>query len=105
VQGQAERTTAQEDAAAFASRSHYLQLLAWMNTPELAGVPAPQRRARWARFAREHPPGTLTPPPTWVGFRVLPRRVTFWRADADGPSNRVEHRLGPSGWVVTRLPG
>lgn len=105
VQGDARRTTPQEDAAAFAARSRYLQLLAWVNTPELAALPTAQRRERWDRFAAEHPPGSLTPPSTWIGFRVVPVRVTFWRGDADGPSNRVEHRRGPDGWHVTRLPG
>lgn len=105
VVGDAEPAPSEEAAAAFASCSRYLQLLAWANTDELARLDVGARRAAWAAFAEEHPDGTLEAPPTWMGFRVTPRRITFWRGDLDGPSNRVEYTRSGDGWNVERLPG
>ncbi|WP_448002435.1 pyridoxine/pyridoxamine 5'-phosphate oxidase [Agromyces bauzanensis] len=105
VVGDAEQASGGEADAAYRARSRYLQLLAWSNSPELAALRAVERRRAWAAFAETHPDGTLQPPPTWVGFRVVPRRVTFWRGDADGPSNRVEYTRTRDGWTAVRLPG
>jgi pyridoxamine 5'-phosphate oxidase len=105
VVGDAAPATPEEAAAAFAARSRYLQLLAWRNGADLAGLGLAARRAAWAAFAAEHPEGTLEPPPTWTGFRVVPRRLTFWRGDPDGPSNRVEYTRSGGGWEAVRLPG
>jgi pyridoxamine 5'-phosphate oxidase len=105
VQGYAMPTDAASSDAAFAQRSRYLQLLAWANDAPTAALPQSARRERWDRFGAEHPDGELDAPPTWVGYRVTPMRVTFWRGDADGPSNRVEYRRGADGWTVSHLPG
>lgn len=104
VVGDAEPASAEEAAAVFASRSRYLQLLACSNTAELAERDVSARREAWAAFAAEHPDGTLDAPPTWLGFRVTPRRITFWRGDLDGPSNRVEYTRAGDCWSAERLP-
>jgi pyridoxamine 5'-phosphate oxidase len=105
VQGDAAPVDPAAASAAFADRSRYLQLLAWINDPLTATLPRRERRARWDGFAAEHPEGSLTAPPSWVGYRVTPVRLTFWRGDTDGPSNRSEYRRHDDGWTVTRLPG
>jgi pyridoxamine 5'-phosphate oxidase len=105
IVGDAEPASADEIAAVFRARSRYLQLLAWRNGADLAGLGVAARRTAWAAFAAEHPEGTLAAPPTWAGFRVVPRRLTFWRGDPDGPSNRVEYTRSADGWDAVRLPG
>jgi pyridoxamine 5'-phosphate oxidase len=106
VVGDAVQVSGDEAAVAYAERSRYLQLLAWLNTVEIAQLPAAERRARWNAFSEENPDGTLSAPDSWVGYRVTPRRLTFWRGDPDGPSNRVEYALGDTGtWTAERLPG
>lgn len=105
VQGFAAPTDSAASDAAFAARSRYLQLLAWTNDAPTAALPRSARRDRWSRFESEHPEGSLDAPPTWRGYRVTPIRVTFWRGDTDGPSNRIEYRRTGDGWAVSRLPG
>ncbi|BDZ63814.1 pyridoxine/pyridoxamine 5'-phosphate oxidase [Agromyces mangrovi Wang et al. 2018] len=106
IAGDAVQVPAEEAAAVFRARSRYLQLLAWMNSSELAQLPRAERVARWEAFAAEHPDGELDPPPHWVGYRVRPHRLTFWRGDLEGPSNRVEYtRDASGGWTAARLPG
>lgn len=105
VQGYAVPTDSAASEEAFAQRSRYLQLLAWTNDAPTAALPRSARRERWDRFGSDHPDGELTAPPTWVGYRVTPTRVTFWRGDTDGPSNRIEYRRSGDGWAVSHLPG
>ncbi|SEJ59647.1 pyridoxine/pyridoxamine 5'-phosphate oxidase [Demequina mangrovi] len=105
VAGDAVRVPATEAALAYAKRSRYLQLLAWLNTAEMAQLTRDERVAAWNRWSDEHPADPLETPATWVGYRVVPHRLTFWRGDADGPSNRVEYTRTGDGWDVARLPG
>ena len=105
IHGDAEPMTAHESGVAYAAQSRYLQLLAWVNDAETAALPTEERRARWADFDQTHPDGSLAAPPTWIGYRVVARRITFWRSDSIGPSTRVEYdRLGES-WNRRVLPG
>lgn len=106
IQGVAQAAEPSQAQTAFAARSRYLQLLAWRNDDELAQHPAAERRSDWAAFSAAHPEGSLSAPGHWLGFRVRPSRLTFWRGDPDGPSNRTEYRRGEDGsWAVRRLAG
>ena len=102
VTGDVARETEAEAAAAYRERSRYLQVLAWANTDALAAEPTDARRARWAEVDAR---GQLDPPPTWTGFALTPLRIVFWRADPDGPSNRVLCERTADGWDVTRRAG
>ncbi len=92
-----------EQARAFAQRTRYLQMLAWINDHELAQRSAAERAAAWAAYDEAH--GTLAPPPTWCGYVIVAHRITFWRGCDDGPSQRIVCKREPSGWQVERLPG
>ncbi|EXG80055.1 pyridoxamine-phosphate oxidase [Cryptosporangium arvum DSM 44712] len=89
---------------AYGLRTRYLQVLAWVNTDELAARPPDVRREAWKRFEEEHP-DALEPPPTWAGYRLRPRRMTFWTADDAGPSTRVEYVRHGAGWTARALAG
>ena len=105
LQGDAQLTSREQAADAYATSSRYLQLLAWLNTPEIAVLPEDARHARWAEFSTAHPDGALPVPATWIGYRVVPRRITFWRGDTEGPSTRVEYERAGADWVTSILPG
>jgi pyridoxamine 5'-phosphate oxidase len=105
VRGQAEPADPESVEAAYRRRSPYLKQLAWQNTAEVARLPREERVRRWLAFQAEQDPAELPPPPTWIGYRVRPDRLTFWQSDLDGPSHRVEYTAGDGGWAVTHLPG
>lgn len=91
---------------AYARRSPYLQQLAWQNTAATARLPHAERVGAWRRFRDDREGGPLRPPDTWGGFVLQPHRVTFWEADPDGPSHRIEHRRTAGGaWTMHHLPG
>lgn len=103
VQGTVVAEDGDEAARAFAQRSRYLQLLAWVNDHALAQCSAQERAAAWAAYDEAH--AELVPPPTWSGYVIVAERITFWRGCSDGPSQRIVCQREPSGWHVERLPG
>jgi pyridoxamine 5'-phosphate oxidase len=105
VRGHAEPADRAAVEDGYRRRSPYLKQLAWQNTAELARRPREERVRRWRAFRDDQDPATLAPPPTWIGFRIRPDRLTFWESDPDGPSHRVEYTAQGDGWTVTHLPG
>ncbi|MDQ1123767.1 pyridoxamine 5'-phosphate oxidase family protein [Microbacterium trichothecenolyticum] len=103
VRGVVQRVNADEAARVYAERSRYLQLLAWMNTRENAQLPAAARQRLWADFDDTHP--ELTPPARWVGFRLRPVTLTFWRGDPIGQSTRQHYTLVDGRWAGEILAG
>jgi pyridoxamine 5'-phosphate oxidase len=99
VQGIAEDADPAELAWAYAHRSDYLRTLAWLNTPDLAALPLPERIDHWAGFR------AVEPPDTWTGRLVRPTRLTFWVGREDTASRRIEYARGDGGWTASVLPG
>jgi pyridoxamine 5'-phosphate oxidase len=105
VRGHAEPADPEAVETGYRRRSPYLKQLAWQNTAELARRPREERVRRWRGFQAEQDPATLEPPPTWIGYRIRPDRLTFWESDPEGPSHRIEYAAGDGGWTVSHLPG
>ncbi len=107
VQGSVEQVSPADAASAYAARSRYLQLLAWLNTAEFTALPLPERQSRWAAFDAAHPEGTLLAPPGWAGYRLRPHRLTFWRGVPLAASQRTEYTqdAATGDWSVGILPG
>nr|WP_246328517.1 pyridoxamine 5'-phosphate oxidase family protein [Curtobacterium pusillum] len=105
VTGDVRRVTDEEARVAFAARTRYLQVLAWLNDHELAAEPTTRRRERWAAFVQERD-DALEPPDTWVGYAITPVRMLFWQGDVDGPSNRLAYeRTADGAWALEHWPG
>lgn len=103
VRGRVERQTDEEQALAYARRSRYLQVMAWLNTHEFAHRALPERVAAWQGFDREHE--TLEPSPTWVGYKIVPNELIFWQGRTDTSSIRVRYRRTATGWRNDVLAG
>ncbi len=103
ISGHVTREPAAEAALAFARRTRYLQLLAWVNDDALAQRPQAERSRIWDAFEADHP--TLEPPATWAGYVLEAERITFWRGGPHGPSQRLACRRTPAAWSIERLPG
>jgi pyridoxamine 5'-phosphate oxidase len=101
--GDVRRAPDDELHEAYSRRSRYLQLLAWLNDDDLAALSPDERRRRWADFDATHP--RLTAPPTWTGYAVDLREISFWRGDPDGPSQRVRFTHNGNHWTSEVLPG
>jgi pyridoxamine 5'-phosphate oxidase len=103
VQGLAEVAPQGTIAAAYLRQSEYLKQLAWLNTAEYAQRSLADRRDTWARFSADH--ARYPQPANWVGFKIRPRRMTFWVGSTVTASRRLEYRRADSGWTRSYLPG
>ncbi|GAA4267519.1 pyridoxine/pyridoxamine 5'-phosphate oxidase [Frondihabitans peucedani] len=101
IRGTAAPAPADRVAAAYRSRSPYLQQLAWLNTHEFAELPREERVAAWAAFEEAHA-GVFEQPESWVGYLVTPTRLTFWSSNGDTASQRVEFARAADGSAWSR---
>ena len=103
LRGHVVRTSAEVDLLAYARRSRYLQLLAWLNTPEAAHSTRAEREHLWAEFDERHQ--VLSAPETWVGYELVPTSIAFWEGSALAPGRRARYTRSTGGWRVEILPG
>ena len=102
IEGRAERTSADESDAYYASRPVDSRIGAWAS-PQ-SGVIA-NRGVLVANAARTsaryglHPPR----PPHWGGFRVVPDTWEFWQGRKSRLHDRLRYRLVDGRWVRERL--
>ncbi len=103
VRGAVEQLPQAAAAEYFASRPRGSQLGAWTSEQSavIADRAALERRLEevTARFSDTEVPL----PPTWGGYRVIPREVEFWQGRPDRLHDRLRYRRDGERWVVERL--
>jgi pyridoxamine 5'-phosphate oxidase len=106
VVGDVAPVTDAEARAAYAARTRYLQVLAWVNDHAAAADTPARRRELWAAFEHERVGADLEPPATWAGYAVTPVRMLFWRGATDAASNRLAYERHDDGsWSQESWPG
>jgi pyridoxamine 5'-phosphate oxidase len=104
VEGRAERLSAEENDAYFATRPRAAQLGAWASPQSrvVSGRGALDQAYDEAtrRFGVEQ---GISTPPSWGGFRVAPEAVEFWQGRPGRMHDRLRYRRTAGGWVTERL--
>jgi pyridoxamine 5'-phosphate oxidase len=103
VRGRVEPVSVAEADAYFASRARDSRIGAWASDQSR---PAPDRAALEDAVARETArfEGADVPrPERWIGWRVIPRSVEFWRDRPFRLHDRVRFERSNEGWTRTRL--
>jgi len=104
VEGRVEHVPDEESDAYFATRPRDAQLGALASRQS---EPLESRGAldeRLAELRRDLEGRSVTRPPTWGGFRLVPAAWEFWQHRASRLHDRFRYELEPSGeWRIERL--
>ncbi len=104
VEGRAERTSAEESDAYFASRPRGHQIGAWASRQSEALASRAVLEATQLELDAGYAGQPVPRPPFWGGYRVVADRLEFWRAGADRLHDRFAYsRHADGSWTVERL--
>lgn len=97
IQGVAEKLTAKESDVYFASRPRLSQIGAWVSkqSEELASLE--QFKLELKQVTERFKDATVTRPPNWGGYRIVPREMEFWFSKEGRLHERYVYTLLPDG--------
>ncbi len=103
VEGVAEPVSDAEADAYFHSRPRGSQIGAWASAQSRPLSGRAELIKAVAKVTARHPIGEIPRPPHWSGFRLLPRRIEFWRDRQFRLHDRLVYSAEGSAWRTERL--
>ena len=101
--GKAERISAAESLAYFASRPHGSRLGAWVSQQSTVITSRKLLEMKWQEVKRKFSEGEVPLPSFWGGFRIVPVEFEFWQGRETRLHDRFRYVRRGDGWAVERL--
>jgi pyridoxamine 5'-phosphate oxidase len=101
--GDIETVTEEEADAYFRSRARGSQIGAWASKQSEVLESRYELEKRVAQVAAKHALGKVPRPPHWLGFRLIPDEIEFWKDGRFRLHDRLVYRRDGSGWRTEKL--
>ncbi len=101
--GSAERMSAEESDAYFASRPRATQIGAWASAQSEVIRDRATLLGQVARLESKFAGRPVPRPPDWGGIVVLAQAIEFWQGQPDRLHDRLRYRRASDGWILERL--
>jgi pyridoxamine 5'-phosphate oxidase len=103
IRGRAEVVSNEEADAYFATRPRLSQISAWASKQSEPMSGYFELEAEVAKAAFHFGFGSISRPPFWSGFRVVPERIEFWTQKLFRRHERILYTRAPDGWQMQWL--
>jgi pyridoxamine 5'-phosphate oxidase len=101
--GRAERISAAESLAYFASRPHGSRLGAWVSQQSTVITSRKFLEMKWDEMKRKFADGEIPLPSFWGGIRVVPTEIEFWQGRENRLHDRFRYTRSGADWAIDRL--
>jgi pyridoxamine 5'-phosphate oxidase len=103
VEGAVELVSDREADEYFAVRPRGSQIGAWASHQSRELSSRDELISTVASFTAKYKERTVPRPPHWSGYRLLPKRIEFWREQPDRLHEREVYTRQANGWKITLL--
>lgn len=104
VVGDVTKVSEAETAEYFATRPWASRIGAWCSQQSAVIEDRAVLEQRFTEMSTKYPEGSDVPvPPTWGGYRVVPRSFEFWQGQASRLHDRLRYQRDGDTWVIERL--
>jgi pyridoxamine 5'-phosphate oxidase len=103
IQGNVEKTSAQESDAYFQSRPRESQIGAWASHQSTLLKDRAELMQRVADLTKQYEGKMIPTPPHWGGYRVTPERYEFWQLGEHRLHDRFIYLPKGNSWEIQRL--
>jgi pyridoxamine 5'-phosphate oxidase len=103
ILGHAERISAAESLAYFASRPHGSRLGAWVSQQSAVINSRRFLEMKWDEMKRKFADGEIPLPSFWGGIRVVPTEIEFWQGRENRLHDRFRYTRAGDAWTIERL--